>query len=645
MDQASQRARLKQFLISLIPTAFCFGLLYGGIGVVFGDLPTMINGAIILGYSCLELIAWVQFRRDHMQTAVLITCIGQLVLALVITILQPALYPNFGVVPLVVVAVALQYMRGRHLRSLILACWMATVAMVVIGEFVPFHSQLPFWLLSGMRISSLSATIALVLLLLWQFGSRLAETLLQTQAANRALQDALTELEVARAAAHARLLAENEAQRMTIRERERTAEALREAKEAAESASRSKSTFLANMSHELRTPLTGIIGYSELLQRDVERSGQTELLPDLLRIHKAGSHLLAVINDILDLSKIEADKMGIYVERLDVAMLLRDVVTTARPLIEQNCNTTEVDLPDDLGVMHSDSTKIRQILLNLLGNAGKFTENGHITVRATRESNPAGDWMCISVTDTGIGISTEQIDRLFAEFTQADPSTTRKYGGTGLGLALSRRLCQLLGGNVTVTSTLGHGSTFTVRLPTNIAETPMAASEPRRNTVLNGVSPEELTIPEQRTAGTVLVIDDDPTTRDLLERSLADAGVSAITAGNAGDGLLLAQALRPDAIILDVILPDRDGWEVLAALKADPELVNIPIIMLTIVDERNRGLALGATEYLIKPVDSEHLVNLIRSYIPSETGSDQGENSLPNAEEDLLRWIEAQVKF
>jgi signal transduction histidine kinase/ActR/RegA family two-component response regulator len=645
MDQASQRARLKQFLISLIPTAFCFGLLYGGIGVVFGDLPTMINGAIILGYSCLELIAWVQFRRDHMQTAVLITCIGQLVLALVITILQPALYPNFGVVPLVVVAVALQYMRGRHLRSLILACWMATVAMVVIGEFVPFHSQLPLWLLSGMRISSLSATIALVLLLLWQFGSRLAETLLQTQAANRALQDALTELEVARAAAHARLLAENEAQRMTIRERERTAEALREAKEAAESASRSKSTFLANMSHELRTPLTGIIGYSELLQRDVERSGQTELLPDLLRIHKAGSHLLAVINDILDLSKIEADKMGIYVERLDVAMLLRDVVTTARPLIEQNCNTTEVDLPDDLGVMHSDSTKIRQILLNLLGNAGKFTENGHITVRATRASNPAGDWMCISVTDTGIGISTEQIDRLFAEFTQADPSTTRKYGGTGLGLALSRRLCQLLGGNVTVTSTLGHGSTFTVRLPTNIAETPMAASEPRRNTVLNGISPEELTIPEQRTAGTVLVIDDDPTTRDLLERSLADAGLSAITAGNAGDGLLLAQALRPDAIILDVILPDRDGWEVLAALKADPELVNIPIIMLTIVDERNRGLALGATEYLIKPVDSEHLVKMIRSYIPSETGSDQGENSLPSAEEDLLRWIEAQVKF
>jgi signal transduction histidine kinase/ActR/RegA family two-component response regulator len=645
LDQAAQRARLKQFLISLIPTAFCFGLLYGGIGAFFGDLPTMINGAIILGYGCIELIAWAQFRRDHMQTAVLITCIGQLVAALVITILQPALYPNFGVVPLVVVAVALQYMRGRHLRSLILACWVATVAMVLIGEFMPFYSQLPLWLLSGMRISSLSATIALVLLLLWQFGSRLAETLLQTQAANRALQEALTELEVARAAAHARLLAENEAQRMTIRERERAAEALREAKEAAESASRSKSTFLANMSHELRTPLTGIIGYSELLQRDVERSGQGELLPDLLRIHKAGNHLLAIINDILDLSKIEADKMAIYTERVDVATLLKDVVNTARPLIEQNRNTIEVDLPEDLGVVQSDSTKIRQILLNLLGNAGKFTDQGHITVRAAREDSTTGEWMCISVTDTGIGISAEQIERLFAEFTQADPSTTRKYGGTGLGLALSRRLCRLLGGDITVESTFGHGSTFTVRLPTSIAETQLAASEPRKNIIWNGVSPEPLATTELRNAGTVLVIDDDPATRDLLERCLADAELSAITAANAEDGVLLAQALQPDVIILDVMLPDRDGWDVLATLKADPELVDIPVIMLTIVDERGRGMVLGATEYLIKPVDSEQLIKLIRSYMQHNSRSDHSDNCFPGVEDDPIRWIEAQLRF
>ncbi len=622
LDQTSQRARLRQFLIWLMPIVFSFGILYVGTGAVFGDLATMVNGAIIFGYGCLELVAWAQFRRNRVQAAVLITCIGQLILALVITVLQPALYPNYAVVPLVAVAVALQYLRGRHLRSLILACWMATVAMLLIGEFMPFHSQLPLWLLTALRVSSLSATIALVLLLLWQFGSRLAETLLQTQAANRALQEALTELESARAAAHARLLAENEAQRVTIRERERAAEALQQAKEAAESASRAKSTFLANMSHELRTPLTGIIGYSELLQREVERSGQPELLRDLLRIHKAGNHLLAIINDILDLSKIEAGRMEVYAERMDVAMLLRDVANTARPLIEQNSNTIEVHVPDDLAVMHSDPTKIRQILLNLLGNAGKFTEHGHITLRATREVNTTSDWMCISVTDTGIGISAEQIDRLFAEFTQADPSTTRKYGGTGLGLALSRRLSRMLGGDIIVQSTVGSGSTFTVRVPTGISEAQLVAADPRRDTIWNRSSTLPLMTAELTSASTVLVIDDDPATRDLLQRCLVDADLSVITAVNGEDGLLLAQALQPDVIILDVILPDRDGWEVLEALKADPELMDIPVIMLTIIDERGRGLLLGATEYLIKPVDSEQLINLIRTCMKRDSSSE-----------------------
>jgi signal transduction histidine kinase/DNA-binding NarL/FixJ family response regulator len=634
LDQAAQRARLRQFLVSLIPTVFGFGLLYGGIGAVFGDLPTIVNGAIIFGYGCLELVAWVQFHRNRVQTAVLMTCIGQLVGTLAITILQPALYPNFAVVPLVVVAVALQYLRGRLLRTLILACWLATVAMVVIGEFMPFHSQLPLWLLSALRVSSLSATIALVLLLLWQFGSRLAETLLQTQAANRALQEALTELEVARAAAHARLLAENEAQRVTIRERERAAEALRQAKETAESASRAKSTFLANMSHELRTPLTGIIGYSELIQRDVERSGQTELLSDLMRIHKAGNHLLAIINDILDLSKIEAGKMAIYAERVDIAVLLRDVVTTARPLIEQNSNTIEVHVPDDLGIIYADPTKLRQILLNLLSNAGKFTEHGHITLRAMREVTTAADWMSISVTDTGIGIPPEQLDRLFAEFTQADPSTTRKYGGTGLGLALSRRLCRMLGGDITVQSTFGSGSTFTVRVPSSMAEAQLAAVEPRRDTSWNSSSTPPPTTTDLTNASTVLVIDDDPATRDLLERCLVDVDLSVITAANGEDGVLLAQALRPDVIILDVILPDRDGWDVLGALKADPELVDIPVIMLSIIDERGRGLVLGATEYLIKPVDNEQLINLIRSCMRRDSSNDLGDKPILNNEDD-----------
>jgi signal transduction histidine kinase/FixJ family two-component response regulator len=645
LEHVAQRTRLRQFLLWLIPITFSFGLLYGGIGVVFGDLPTMINGAIIFGYGCLELVAWYQFRRDQFQTAVIITCVGQLAATLVITALQPALFPNFGIVPLVVVAVALQYLRGHLLRGLIIACWCVTVAIALLGELAPFHTQLPLWLLSALRVSSLSATIGLVLLLLWQFGSRLAETLLQTQATNRALQTALTELEVTRAAAQARLMAENETQRITIRERERAAVALHHAKETAESASRAKSTFLANMSHELRTPLTGIIGYSELLQRGVERSGQTELVPDLVRIQKAGNHLLAIINDILDFSKIEADKMGIYIESLDVAMLVRDVVNTASPLIERNGNTIQVDLSDDLGVIHSDSTKMRQILLNLLSNAGKFTEHGHITLRATRESSSATDWMSISVTDTGIGISPNQLNRLFAEFAQADPSTTRKYGGTGLGLALSRRFCMMLGGDISVESTLGSGSTFTVRIPANIAETQSPAAEPGRSLMWNSTDEAPLRTTNLSSVSTVLVIDDDPATRDLLERSLSAVDLSVVTTDNGEDGILLAQALRPDIIILDVVLPDKDGWEVLAALKADPELMNIPAIMLTVVDERGRGLALGATEYLIKPVDSEHMIKLIRSYLWRNDFSASNDTPIPDVADELALWTEAQLTF
>jgi anti-anti-sigma regulatory factor len=217
-DQVTQRARLRQFLAWIIPIVFGFALLYGGIGAVFGDLPTMLNSVILLGYGCLLILAWTQFRRERLRAAVLMICIGLLIGALAITVLQPSLYPNFGVVPLLAVAIALQYLRGGHLRGLLIACWAGIVAIVLTGEFVPYQSQLPPWLLIALRVSSLAATSGLVLLSLWQFGSRLAETLLQTQAANIALQSAMAELEAARAEAHLRLLAENAAQRATIQE-------------------------------------------------------------------------------------------------------------------------------------------------------------------------------------------------------------------------------------------------------------------------------------------------------------------------------------------------------------------------------------------------------------------------------------------
>jgi len=266
----------------------------------------------------------------------------------------------------------------------------------------------------------------------------------------------ITTDQIANAIANARLFGE----------RERTAQELREAKDAAEEASRAKSTFLANMSHELRTPLTGIIGYSELLQHEAEYQGYTDIIADLGKINTAGQHLLAIINDILDLSKIESGKMQIFVEAFDLHKLLADVQATSGPLIEKNHNTLEVHhLPEGLGLIHSDMTKIRQVVLNLLSNAAKFTKNGQINLRASYEQRGGQEWVTISISDTGIGIGAEHLGRLFQEFTQADASMTRRYGGTGLGLALCRRLCLLLGGTIDVTSELGVGSTFTAHFP------------------------------------------------------------------------------------------------------------------------------------------------------------------------------------
>jgi CheY-like chemotaxis protein len=296
--------------------------------------------------------------------------------------------------------------------------------------------------------------------------------------------------------------------------------------------------------------------------------------------------------------------MDLYVETFDLATMLRDVETTIQLLVEKNANTLVVSRSNYLGDMRADLTKVRQNLFNLLSNACKFTQQGTISLDVTREVADGLDWVTFRVSDTGIGMTSDQMAQLFQPFTQADASTTRQYGGTGLGLAITKHFCQMMGGDITVQSELGKGSTFCFTLPATV-------SDPRVQPALSEQSPSEVL---SAGAGVVLVIDDDPTVRELLQRSLAREGIRVVCAAGGEEGLRLAKQLHPTAITLDVMMPGMDGWAVLTALKADAELADIPVVMLTIIDDKNLGYALGAADYLTKPVDRERLVAILQKY-------------------------------
>ena len=373
-----------------------------------------------------------------------------------------------------------------------------------------------------------------------------------------------------------------------------------------EQASQHKSQFLANMSHELRTPLNAIIGYSEILQEDAVDLGQDNLVADLKKIVSAGRHLLGLINDILDLSKIEAGKMDIYLEDVEIVPLLEEVRSIIVPMAEKNANVLEYRLADNLGSMHTDRTKLKQSLLNLFSNGSKFTQNGRLTLDVKR-SEIDKPMVSFAVSDTGIGMTEEQLGRLFQAFNQADASTTKKYGGTGLGLAITRNFCQLLGGNVTVTSKPGEGSTFTIVLPDSpVAPAPAKATDAPPLSV------------DVDSAPTVLVVDDDPTARELLSANLKGAGYRLLQASSGDEALSLARSTRPDAITLDVMMPKPDGWDVLSALKADANLRDIPVVIVTMLSDRGIGLSLGAVEVLTKPVERAQLTALIHNLVRRE---------------------------
>jgi len=373
---------------------------------------------------------------------------------------------------------------------------------------------------------------------------------------------------------------------------------LQEAMEQAAAASQHKSQFLASMSHELRTPLNAIIGLTEMMATNAARFGTEKVQEPLKRVHGAGTHLLGLINQVLDLSKIEAGKLDFSPESVSLVPLVDEIIGTAGQLAKQNDNRLVAECQENLGTLTVDPMRLRQILLNLLSNACKFTKQGEVKLRIRRVAD-RGNWVEFEVSDTGIGMTPEQVGKLFQEFSQAEASTAKRYGGTGLGLAITRKLARMMGGDVTVASQPGQGSVFTVRLPAG-------TDAPANRAAADDSHPVD--------GGCILVIDDDDTARELLAEHLAAAGFVVETAASGLEGLRRAKELRPIGITLDLMMPGLDGWSVLAALRQDGELAEIPVIMVTILDEQRRAAALGAAGYLNKPIERSRLDRLLERF-------------------------------